>query len=97
MGLFNILIKGKKINKIEAEYHSKSHLEARGANAPFLHWLPYNTGISAKVTMPDSSVVEGIAEPRCDELNPGDIIQFERYGFVRVEATSPFMAFFAHR
>jgi glutamyl-tRNA synthetase len=48
--------------------------------------------------MPDASAAKGIAEEACKELTPDRIIQFERYGFVRVdEVKDKLTAHFAHR
>jgi hypothetical protein len=49
------------------------------------------------VVMPDASEAEGLAEPSCVDLDPDDMIQFERFGFVRVDSASPFVAFYTHR
>jgi glutamyl-tRNA synthetase len=35
--------------------------------------------------MPDATGTEGVAESACRKLKPDDIIQFERFGFVRVD------------
>jgi glutamyl-tRNA synthetase len=53
--------------------------------------------MNAKVVMPDASGAKGLAEPSCADLKPDDMIQFERFGFVRVESASPFVAFYTHR
>ena len=97
MGLFNIEVMEKSQGGVEARYHSKSHQEAREAEAPFIHWLQSGVGIQAKVIMPDASEAEGLAEPRCANLRTDEMIQFERFGFARVENASPFVAFYTHR
>jgi glutamyl-tRNA synthetase len=97
MGLFNIEVMEKSLDGVEARYHSKGYQEAREADAPFIHWLQSGVGIQAKVVMPDASSAEGLAEPGCEDLRADDMIQFERFGFVRVESVSPFVAFYSHR
>ncbi|MFQ5908102.1 MAG: glutamate--tRNA ligase [Thermoplasmata archaeon] len=63
---------------------------------PKIQWLP--AGIPGEVLMPDGSRVEGLAEEALGRLEPGTIVQFERYGFVRLEATGGSVeAAFAHR
>jgi glutamyl-tRNA synthetase len=48
--------------------------------------------------MPDATVVRGIAEDTCRKLKPDDIIQFERFGFVRIDSTEwKLGAYYAHR
>jgi glutamyl-tRNA synthetase len=34
--------------------------------------------------MPDNSVVSGLGEPDLNKLRVGDVVQFERFGFVRL-------------
>jgi glutamyl-tRNA synthetase len=97
MGLFNIKVTRKSRGGVEAQYNSNGHKEAREAKASFIHWLPDGVGISAMVVMPDASEVKGLAEPSCVDLDPDDMIQFERFGFVRVDSASPFVVFYTHR
>jgi glutamyl-tRNA synthetase len=97
MGLFNAMITGRDSEAVYARYHSEGHQEAREVYASFIHWLPEKTGIEARVVMPDASTAEGIAEKYCLNLKVDDMIQFERFGFVRVDSVSPFVAYFAHR
>lgn len=98
MGLFNVRIEKAQTRVIEASFHSKSVEEARKMGAPLIHWIPAETGIPCEVIMPDASVARGIAEDACRKLRPDDIVQFERFGFVRVNTTDwKLSAFFAHR
>ncbi|UCH56766.1 MAG: glutamate--tRNA ligase [Candidatus Bathyarchaeota archaeon] len=97
MGLLNVEVTAKTSGQVEARYHSKDHLEARRAEAPFIHWLPEGVGVEARVVMPDASVKQGLAEPGCVGLTAGEMIQFERFGFVRVDSADPFVAYYAHR
>ena len=42
--------------------------------------------------------VEGFAEPAVSQINSGEIVQFERFGFVRIEKEhDQIYAFFTHR
>ncbi|MGD2200662.1 MAG: glutamate--tRNA ligase [Candidatus Bathyarchaeota archaeon] len=97
MGLVNIEILGVTENRVTANYHSQDHQRARELDIPFIHWLPAGVGIEARVVMPDASSVNGLAEEECRDLKEGTMIQFERFGFVRVDESSPFVAYYAHR
>jgi len=97
MGLFNVEVVEKGPSGITAKYLSKSHQDARKIDAPFIHWLPEGKGIEASVMLPDATLANGIAEEECGVLEMGSMIQFERFGFVRVESASPFLAYYAHR
>jgi len=98
MELFNVQTKNAETGVIEASFHSKSVEEARKIGAPLIHWIPAETGIPCEVVMPDASVARGIAEDACRRLKPNDIVQFERFGFVRVDSGDwKLSAFFSHR
>jgi glutamyl-tRNA synthetase len=98
MGLFNIQVEKVEAKVIETGLHSKAHEEARKLGAPLLHWIPASTGIPCEVVMPDASTARGIAEDTCRQLKPNDIIQFERFGFIRVDSIDwKLSGYFAHR
>jgi len=98
MGLFNIQIENVQKRVIETGFHSKGHEEAKKLGAPLIHWVPKGTGIPCEVVMPNATTARGIAEDACRQLKPNDIIQFERFGFVRVGTINwKLSAYFAHR
>ncbi|MHC1564404.1 MAG: glutamate--tRNA ligase [Candidatus Hecatellaceae archaeon] len=84
--LFNILVEAVGEGRVEARFHSEEYAEARRHEAPIIHFLPEGVGVKASILMPDGSTLEGLAEPECLHLSPGQIIQFERFGFTRIEA-----------
>ncbi|MCJ7762371.1 hypothetical protein MUP38_02810 [Candidatus Bathyarchaeota archaeon] len=48
--------------------------------------------------MNDNKKIEGVAENACKQLKPSTVIQFERFGFVRVdEVASKLTAYYAHK
>ena len=54
--------------------------------------------VEVRVLKPDGSVEEGLGEPALRGVRAGEILQFERYGFVRVEGTGrEIWVVFAHR
>jgi len=98
MGLFNVQIKNVQKGVIEASFHSKGHEEAKKLGAPLIHWLPAGTGIPCEVVMPDATIARGIAEDKCRQLKPDVIVQFERFGFVRIDSVNwKLTAYYAHR
>jgi glutamyl-tRNA synthetase len=98
MELFNVKIEKSGAKAIEAVYHSHSYEDAKKLNAPLIHWLPSATGVPCEVVMPDRSLAKGGAEQKCKKLQIDDIVQFERFGFVRIDAVSyAIVAYFAHR
>lgn len=55
-----------------------------------IHWLPAHKKqqlINVEIIMQDNSVRKGLGEHNLNKINEGDIIQFERFGFVRLETT----------
>jgi glutamyl-tRNA synthetase len=98
MGFFNIQVETADAKVVVATLHSKAHEEARKVGAPLIHWVPASTGIPCEVVMPDATTARGIAEDTCRQLKPNDIIQFERFGFIRVESIDwKLSGYFAHR
>jgi glutamyl-tRNA synthetase len=97
MGLFNIEISEITPNLVMSRFHSKNYQEARKRDAPFIHWLPDGDSIETQVIMPDSKIVNGISEIECRNLEKDSMIQFERFGFVRVESITPFVSYYTHR
>ena len=89
MELFNIKIDQAKLYSVEAEFSSTAYKEAKIAKAQLIHWIPVNGEVTCNVVMPDATVIEGIAESACKRLKPNTVIQFERFGFVRVNEVTP--------
>lgn len=84
MELFNIEIT-ETGNCINALYKSEAYEDVRKIKVQLIQWVPKGTEYPAQVIQQDASVTEGFAESACKKLKPDQIIQFERYGFVRVE------------
>jgi len=98
MELFNFQVEKVEKSAIKAVFHSESYEEAKKLGAPLIHWIPVDSGVPCEVVMPDASAAKGIAEEACKALAPNEIIQFERFGFVRVDKIDEKLtAYFAHR
>jgi len=98
MGLFNIKITDLREEAVEAVYHSESYEEAKKLQAPLIHFIPPGTGVEAKVMMPDATTHLGLAEEACKKLKIGQVIQFERFGFTRIDELNGWIiAYFAHK
>jgi glutamyl-tRNA synthetase len=95
MGLANIVLTQVKGNCIGI-FDSRAHSVAREKGAPFIQWVTENNCINSSVTMPDASKALGLAELYTSKLPVDTMIQFERFGFVRVDSQSPLGFFFAH-
>lgn len=98
MELFNVKIEGTKTDSLEAVFVSESYEDARKVRTKLIHWVPVGAEFPCCVVMPDASVNEGVAENACKKLKPNDIIQFERFGFVRVvENDVKLKVYYAHK
>ena len=78
-GLCNVQLDGQ-----EAEYRPGDHKKALEKDADFIHWLPADSP-KTQVLMPDGTRNEGLVEDRA--YQEGEIYQFERFGFVKREAS----------
>jgi len=98
MALFNVKIESVNADSLEASFASEAYAEARKAKAKLIHWIPKGAEFPCQVIMPDATVNEGIAESACKKLKPDTVIQFERFGFVRIDQVVPKLkAYFAHK
>jgi glutamyl-tRNA synthetase len=98
MELFNVKIEKTNVYSAEGVFVSESYDDARKIRAQLIHWIPIGNDMPCKVVMPDATVAEGVAEGACKQLKQDDIVQFERFGFVRIdEAGVELKAYFAHK
>jgi glutamyl-tRNA synthetase len=98
MELFNVKIEKANIYSAEASFVSESYEEAKQTKAQLIQWILVGGDFPAQVVMPDATVAEGIAEGTCKRLKTNSIIQFERFGFVRIDHISDKLtAYYAHK
>ena len=98
MGLFNIKIERADAYSARASFMSEPYEEARKAGAPLFHWILVGADMPCQVVMPDATIAEGIAESSCKRLKPNDLIQFERFGFARIDQiNAKLTAYYTHR
>jgi glutamyl-tRNA synthetase len=98
MELFNVKIESANVYSAQSLFVSESYEDAREVKAQLIHWVLIGHDMPCRVVMPDASVAEGVAESACEKLKPNDIIQFERFGFVRVdEINNGLKAYFAQK
>jgi glutamyl-tRNA synthetase len=99
MELFNVRIDSLSKNGVTATFHSQEYEEARKVKAPLIHWLPNTVDGRCQVVMSDASIVEGFVEEACKKLQVDTIVQFERFGFVRIDSNEEVTigAYYCHR
>jgi glutamyl-tRNA synthetase len=98
MELFNIKIENKKNSSVTATFSSESYEDVRKIKVQLIQWIPKGEEFPCQVVMPNASVTEGFAESACKKLKPDAIIQFERFGFTRInEVNQKLIAYYAHK
>ncbi|MCD4759762.1 glutamate--tRNA ligase [archaeon] len=68
--------------------------------AKLIHWIPVSDDVvNVQVLMPDGSVRKGVGEVGLKKLKISEVVQFERFGFVRLDKIGDFeLAFvFSHK
>jgi len=63
-------------------------------DVPKIHWVS-DKNSKVRVVMPDASEIEGLAEPDFAKEKTNNIIQFERFGFCRIDSKG--VCYFAHK
>jgi len=98
--LFNVVVAGKKgeSSKFTSLANPKAPSESFGAlggqkyktgdhfrrkQIPRINWV--SAHVKAKVLMPSGKLAEGIVESAVKNLKKGEVVQFERFGFVRFD------------
>ncbi len=74
-----------KIGK-ELVFDSIEYDRYKKGGEKIIHWLPVEKElVEVVVLMPDAKTERGFGEAGIKKLKPGDICQFERFGFVRLD------------
>ena len=83
MHLFNF--KTDKLFSLKPRTFSYHGEESASKNKiKYMQWLPANAkNIKVEILMPNAKTISGIGEEELTNVNIGDIIFFERVGFVR--------------
>ena len=96
MNLFNFSSDGKNF------YYISQKLDP-SLNAKLIHWLPADEEnnkrlIKTEVLMPDGHLAIGLCEENTRNVQEDEVVQFERFGFVRLGKKSKVYNFwFAHK
>lgn len=66
-------------------YHSTSFEDAKKVKAKIIQWVPTKDNVNVKIVMDDASAKIGVGEDTLRDLEVGNIVQFERVGFARLD------------
>ncbi|MFX0067802.1 MAG: glutamate--tRNA ligase [Promethearchaeota archaeon] len=96
--LANIEIIAIDKRQIMASYHSGTIDDARKSDVKrIIHWVPSADSVPVEVVLENGETSKGLGEPECISLSQGAVVQFERYGFVKVDRSKPMIkVYFAH-
>jgi glutamyl-tRNA synthetase len=78
--------------------HTDDSLDVvRSGEVPVVHWVPADDTRPTRVRTPEGDH-EGQAEATVEEYDPDDVVQFERFGFARIDRhdDDEVVAYFAH-
>ena len=80
-------------------YNSTSFEDARSQKAKIIQWVPVKENVPVKIVMPDGSVKKVLGEIDIKDLKVGDMVQFERVGFARLDEITDdaIIFYFAHK
>ncbi len=93
MDNLNFIYKDNKFQYVDDDY-----LTFKNKGHKIMHWLPANDQlINIEIFTPQHETIKAIAEKNIDELKYGDIIQFERFGFCRLDNKSEWRFIFTHK
>jgi len=103
-GLFRLMELFNVQNQITADsstavFHSEEYEKARKVKAPLIHWLPKDRHVPCQVVLPDASQAKGLVEESCRDVEVDTVVQFERFGFVRIDSDKQdsVRAYYCHR
>ncbi len=95
MDAFNIIIEKKEKDRAYARYAGEDLKEARDKKAKLIQWVC--VGIETIVLSPEREY-RGLAEDNLKDVPVDSIVQFERFGFVRIDSKNDkIVAYYAHR
>ncbi len=85
---------------IETNYIDNSLETARSKGLPIIQWVPKDSYTVIEILKPEGEIITreyGYVEKAVENIDHGAIIQFYRYGFVRIERTAKgLQAIYAH-
>ncbi len=81
--LMEVLNFTKKRNKLI--YDSNDVETYRKNGTAIIHWLTPKDTINIEVLMDDGKLIQGLGEKTLSQVKEGEVIQFERFGFCRLD------------
>lgn len=87
-----------KLMNIEAKYLSEAYEDVRKIKAQLIHWIPKGMEFPCEIVLQTAQTVIGFSENESKKLKPDTIIQFERFGFTRIDKINQkIVAYYTHK
>ncbi len=87
----------KDDDKFVFESLSYDEFKKESCDKLIIHFLPKDEeNIAVKIVMPDKELKKGLAESSAAEIKENDIVQFERFGFCRLDSRKEMIFWFTH-
>ncbi len=101
MDLANIEITRMEGEEVHATFKGTSLQEARNLGLPIIQWVPYEDNVNVMVKKPKEltlEIIEGLSEPNIINEKEGKVVQFFRFGFVKLHSISKqeVLAYYTH-
>lgn len=77
-------------------YVSDSYEDFKGKGSKIIHFAPVDYSVDATIYTPEHELIRGKAEKNILDLAEGEIIQFERVAFCRLDNKDKMLFFFTH-
>jgi len=87
MGLLNFRVTNIDYNSsiVDSMFLGVEVFKCKGEQK-IIHWLPLEGNANAIIVMPDAKEIRGLCDYQCLNLKIGEVIQFMRFGFVKVDS-----------
>ncbi len=84
---------------IKLLFNSTSFEQAKDLKAKIIQWVPIEDNVNVSIVMDDASVKTGLGEGALKDLKVGDVVQFERVGFARLDEIkdNELIFYYAHK
>lgn len=92
--LLNVKITDLSEDLIRAEYSSDQRVSSE---IPKIQWVKSDENLKIKILMNNNKLIAGLAEKDVDKVELNEVIQFERFGFARLETKKPMAFVFCHK
>ena len=93
MDCCNFTHENNRFTFISEEYEDYRNAEDKGK---IIHWVPVDECVDVNVKMGNGDMIKGKCEKGVTALKQGDIVQFERYSFVKLDSAKELTFWYLH-